>query len=147
MTVAISVDDLLDMAPLHEAEPGDEWAEIAVALAGLRGNKTAADLRAAIAPLALHSPTSVLMLTAVAAGVTVSDITSRGQSARVARARACAAYLMRHDLNYSFKQIGRKLGRDHTTVMSACDRIDRELSYNDPETTAIVRRVRSAMQR
>ena len=40
-------------------------------------------------------------------------------------------YLMREDLKISYPSIGEKLGgRDHTTVMYACNKIDDELKSN-----------------
>lgn len=41
-------------------------------------------------------------------------------------------YLMREELKKSFPFIGEKLGgRDHTTVMYACDKLKREVEKNE----------------
>jgi chromosomal replication initiator protein len=45
--------------------------------------------------------------------------------------RQIVMYLMREDLKISYPSIGEKLGgRDHTTVMYACNKIDDELKSN-----------------
>lgn len=46
--------------------------------------------------------------------------------------RQITMYLMRHELNLSFPQIGRELGgKDHTTVMYAVDKISKEAARDD----------------
>lgn len=46
--------------------------------------------------------------------------------------RQILMYLLRIEMEFSFPQIGQEIGgRDHTTVMHACDKIERELEYND----------------
>ncbi len=41
-------------------------------------------------------------------------------------------YLLREELKYSYPSIGSKLGgRDHTTVIHACTKIDKELKSNN----------------
>jgi chromosomal replication initiator protein len=46
--------------------------------------------------------------------------------------RQVAMYLMREELKKSFPFIGEKLGgRDHTTVMYACDKLNKEIESNE----------------
>ena len=46
--------------------------------------------------------------------------------------RQIAMYLIREELKKSFPFIGEKLGgRDHTTVMYACDKLQKELEKNE----------------
>lgn len=49
----------------------------------------------------------------------------------IVQARQVAMYLMRTDYNISYPLIGRKLGgKDHTTVMHSCERVEQELQDN-----------------
>ena len=58
-------------------------------------------------------------------GVTVGDILSRTRLRHVAHARAVVAWVLRqHEL--SFPAIGRLLGRDHTSIMTAVRKIEGE---------------------
>ena len=46
--------------------------------------------------------------------------------------RQIAMYLMRAETDVSLLRIGAELGgRDHSTVLHACDKIDRETAEND----------------
>jgi chromosomal replication initiator protein len=57
-------------------------------------------------------------------GVTIDRILGRDRSQDVALPRQIAMYLLREEANYSLPQIGDALGgRDHTTVMYACDKL------------------------
>lgn len=57
-------------------------------------------------------------------GVTSDRLLGRDRTREVALPRQVAMYLMREDANISLPQIGEALGgRDHTTVMYACDKV------------------------
>ena len=46
--------------------------------------------------------------------------------------RQIVMYLLRNELNYSFPRIGKELGgKDHTTIIHGCDKIQRELAKNE----------------
>jgi chromosomal replication initiation ATPase DnaA len=56
-------------------------------------------------------------------GVDVDDVLSTSRADRAVRARQGACWLLRgHGM--SLPEIGRALGRDHTTVLYACRKID-----------------------
>ncbi len=66
------------------------------------------------------------VLKAVSSGfnVPVDKILARDRSRDVATARQVVMYLLRNEENMSFPQIGEALGgRDHTTVMHACEKV------------------------
>ena len=51
---------------------------------------------------------------------------------KIVKPRQIAMYILRKDLKCSFPFIGRKLGgRDHTTVMHSCDKIEKEIISDD----------------
>lgn len=50
-------------------------------------------------------------------GITADDILGPGRNSRFVKARNAAAYIMRHRDGASYPEIGRRLGRDHTSVM------------------------------
>ena len=65
-------------------------------------------------------------------GVTVERILGRDRSREVALPRQIAMYLLREVANHSLPQIGEALGgRDHTTVMYACDKVADMLERDD----------------
>jgi len=66
------------------------------------------------------------VVTAVAEsfGIKAEVLTGRGRSQEIALPRQIAMYLMRQEANVSLPQIGMALGgRDHTTVIYACDKV------------------------
>ncbi|MCE1253376.1 MAG: chromosomal replication initiator protein DnaA [Anaerolineae bacterium] len=69
-------------------------------------------------------PEQVVQTVAHAFNIKTEQILGRNRSRDVALPRHVAMYLMREDANISLPQIGEKMGgRDHTTVMHACDRV------------------------
>jgi chromosomal replication initiator protein len=65
-------------------------------------------------------------------GVTIDRILGRDRSQDIALPRQIAMYLLREEANYSLLQIGDALGgRDHTTVMYACDKVADLLERDD----------------
>ncbi len=69
-------------------------------------------------------PRQVVTTVARAFGVTTEQMLGRDRSRGVALPRQVAMYLLREVANVSLPQIGQALGgRDHTTVMYACDKV------------------------
>jgi chromosomal replication initiator protein len=57
-------------------------------------------------------------------GISIEKLLGRDRSREVAWPRQIAMYLLREEGNVSLPQIGEALGgRDHTTVMYACDKV------------------------
>jgi len=77
-------------------------------------------------------PADVLSGVASVFGVTVERLLGRDRSQEVALPRQVAMYLLRHEADLSLPQIGDALGgRDHTTVMYACDKVADLLERDD----------------
>jgi len=77
-------------------------------------------------------PEHVVRQVAEAFGVTVEEILGRDRSRQVALPRQIAMYLLREEANASLPQIGQVLGgRDHTTVMYACEKVADMLERDD----------------
>lgn len=57
-------------------------------------------------------------------GITRTAILGRDRFAEVVHARHLAMWLIRTQLDWSYPQIGRWFGRDHTTVIHGVGRID-----------------------
>lgn len=84
-------------------------------------NSALVDLLPQATPL---EPQTVLDVVALTFGVTLERLLGRDRSREVALPRQVAMYLLRHEANISLLQIGAALGgRDHTTVMYACDKV------------------------
>lgn len=63
--------------------------------------------------------------------VTVEDLKSKKRVANIAFPRHIAIYLSRNLTDESFPRIGMEFGgRDHSTVMSSCEKIENELKSN-----------------
>ena len=70
--------------------------------------------------------------------IPVSEITGKGRNAQVIVARHIAMYLIRNNLDVPLKRIGEIFGgRDHTTVMSAITKVDKELKTDEQLSLAI----------
>lgn len=69
-------------------------------------------------------PRVIVSTVATAFGVTPERMLGRDRSREIALPRQVAMYLLREVANISLPQIGQALGgRDHTTVMYACDKV------------------------
>jgi chromosomal replication initiator protein len=65
-------------------------------------------------------------------GVTLDRIMGRDRTQDIVLPRQVAMYLMREESNYSLPQIGEAMGgRDHTTVMYACEKVADLLERDD----------------
>jgi chromosomal replication initiator protein len=61
----------------------------------------------------------------------MEDLTSKKRSNNIAFPRQIGMYLSRNLTDESFPRIGMEFGgRDHTTVIHACDKIEKELKKN-----------------
>lgn len=74
----------------------------------------------------------IVQRVAEAFGVTVERVLGRDRSKSIALPRQVAMYLLREEANVSLPQIGEALGgRDHTTVMYACEKVADLLERDD----------------
>jgi len=64
--------------------------------------------------------------------ISVNDLIDRSRRKEVVKPRQIAMYLIRIELKSSYPFIGNKLGgRDHTTAIYACEKVEKELEKND----------------
>lgn len=77
-------------------------------------------------------PHRILEVVANTFGLTQEEILSRNRSKKIALPRQIAMYLMRDVVNASFPKIGETMGgRDHTTVLYACEKIADMIERDD----------------
>jgi chromosomal replication initiator protein len=77
-------------------------------------------------------PRQVMDAVASVFGISCDRLLGRDRSREVALPRQVAMYLMRNEANVSLPQIGAAMGgRDHTTVMYACDKVADMLERDD----------------
>lgn len=77
-------------------------------------------------------PRQVLQAVADVFGLNLDDLIGRSRSRDIALPRQVAMYLMREEVNSSLPQIGEALGgRDHTTVMYACEKVADMIERDD----------------
>jgi len=66
--------------------------------------------------------------------ITEKDILSQNRKREIAHPRQVVMYLLREELKYSYPLIGSRLGgRDHTTAIHACTKLNRALKNNDEQ--------------
>jgi chromosomal replication initiator protein len=78
------------------------------------------------------APDEVMSQVAGAFGVTVENLLGSDRRQEVVLPRQIAMYLLREEANYSLPKIGEAMGgRDHTTVMYACQKVTDMLERDD----------------
>jgi len=78
------------------------------------------------------NPQEVMSQVANAFGVTVQNLMGADRRQEVVLPRQIAMYLLREEANYSLPKIGEAMGgRDHTTVMYACQKVTDMLERDD----------------
>ena len=87
------------------------------------GLKKDAQMRALQALQFYATPQMVVQAAAQAVGVKAKRVFSPERSKRVALARRCATYIMRHLGQYSLKKIAGIFNQDHTTSLYASNKI------------------------
>jgi chromosomal replication initiator protein len=77
------------------------------------------------------SPERIMKMTAEFYNIEEEDLTRKGRKKEVVHPRQVGMYLMRQELQTSFAAIGKYFGgRDHTTVLHACEKIKQDLDEN-----------------
>ncbi len=77
-------------------------------------------------------PRQVLKVVASAFGLSIDRLLGRDRSREVALPRQVAMYILREEENISLPQIGEAMGgRDHTTVMYACEKVADMMERDD----------------
>ncbi len=110
-----------------------------VAYASMQGMPISADLAQAVLSNVLYNPrkravTPERIAQAVAEyyGVDIEALKGQKRERAIVVPRQIAMYLMRAETEVSLLRIGAELGgRDHSTVLHACDKIDREMQDNE----------------
>ncbi|MBQ2203630.1 MAG: chromosomal replication initiator protein DnaA [Oscillospiraceae bacterium] len=86
-------------------------------------------------------PTAALIIAEVSRFYSVEENLLRGRlkSNNIVMPRQIAMYLIRDLTHQSYKTIGREFGRDHTTVLSALQKVEALLAKEDKETMDNIR--------
>ncbi len=85
------------------------------------------------APYRKTSPQTVLKAVADFYNISMADLLKRSRKKEIVRPRQVAMFLLRDDTKLSFPEIGQKLGgRDHSTVIHACEKIKSESAIDEP---------------
>jgi chromosomal replication initiator protein len=98
-------------------------------------------------PKRILEPEQVVAVVAEHYGVTVEQLRGPKRDREIVVPRQIAAYLSREETDASLVRIGGALGgRDHSTIIHACSKIEREMSY-DAELRREVALLREALLR
>jgi chromosomal replication initiation ATPase DnaA len=96
--------------------------------------------------VALGTSRRIIEATSKATGVPLNEMFSVRQSRVIAQARAAAAWLVRKHTHHSYPEIGRRLGgRDHTTIMQACRKVQADLDTGGEVFGAIIEHVETEL--
>jgi len=83
-------------------------------------------------PYRKTSPQSILKSVADFYNISTGDLVKRSRKKEVVKPRQIAMFLLREETKLSFPEIGQKLGgRDHSTVIHACEKIKKEESADE----------------
>ncbi len=83
-------------------------------------------------PYRKTSPQVVLKSVADFYNISLPDLTKRSRKKEVVKPRQVSMYLLREEIKLSFPDIGQKLGgRDHSTVIHACEKIKKAESLDE----------------
>ncbi|OGN07797.1 MAG: hypothetical protein A2750_01570 [Candidatus Yanofskybacteria bacterium RIFCSPHIGHO2_01_FULL_45_42] len=83
-------------------------------------------------PYRKTSPPAILKAVADFYNITPADLARRSRKKEIVKPRQVAMFLLREEVKLSFPEIGQKLGgRDHSTVIHACEKIKKEESFDD----------------
>jgi len=83
------------------------------------------------APKAVITPSKVIKAVANFYDLKERDILNISRKKEIVKPRQVVMYLLREDLSFSFPFIGKKLGgKDHTTAIHSCKKIEEELKTN-----------------
>ncbi|OGN06441.1 MAG: hypothetical protein A2669_01600 [Candidatus Yanofskybacteria bacterium RIFCSPHIGHO2_01_FULL_48_25b] len=84
-------------------------------------------------PYRKTSSQAILKAVADFYNISSADLVKRSRKKEVVRPRQVAMFLLRDETKLSFPEIGQKLGgRDHSTVIHACEKIRSESSIDEP---------------
>ena len=84
-------------------------------------------------PYRKTSPQTILKSVADFYSISLADLVKRSRKKEVVKPRQIAMFLLREETKLSFPEIGQKLGgRDHSTVIHACEKIKGEVSIDEP---------------
>lgn len=84
-------------------------------------------------PFKKTSPQVILKAVADFYSISLNDLTKRSRKKEVVKPRQIAMFLLREETKLSFPEIGQKLGgRDHSTVIHACEKIRNEEASDEP---------------
>ena len=84
-------------------------------------------------PYRKTSPQTILKSVADFYSISLTDLVKRSRKKEIVRPRQIAMFLLREETKLSFPEIGQKLGgRDHSTVIHACEKIKSEVSVDEP---------------
>lgn len=84
-------------------------------------------------PYRKTSPQVILKSVADFYSISLADLVKRSRKKEIVKPRQIAMFLLREETKLSFPEIGQKLGgRDHSTVIHACEKIKNEVSVDEP---------------
>lgn len=82
------------------------------------------------APGVFNSADQIIDLICESYGISQDDLKSQNRKKELVFARHLSMYLLRKKAKLSLREVGLMLGRDHTTVVNAIDRVNEYLETN-----------------
>ena len=91
-----------------------------------------------LTPSQIINPKKVIQIVAEFYDLKEKDLLTTSRKKEIVKPRQVAMYLLREELKCSFPSIGRKFGgKDHTTVIYACEKISKEIKNSENFTEEV----------
>ena len=88
------------------------------------------------------TPDMIIEIVSTYFNITKRDIMSNKRSKNISDPRQIAMYLIRDVLNLPFSKIGDIFSKDHSTVMHACSKVERQIKENDQDVIEDLENIR-----
>ncbi len=89
-------------------------------------------LKNSVKPKKNLSPKEIIKIIADFYNINEESIYEKTRKKEIIKPRQLAMYVLREDFNISYPSIGEKMGgRDHTTVIHSCEKIKKDLKYDN----------------
>jgi chromosomal replication initiator protein len=121
------------------------------AITSLAGTKITLDLAEEVLrdfaspELPTLTPDRIAHVTADHFGVSLEALRGKRRTSNITQPRQTAMFLMRTHTSLSLADIGSWFRRDHTTVLYACEKIDRQQSSGDTDLRGVLRSIREKL--
>ncbi len=92
------------------------------------------------------SPEKIIFIVSTVYGIRKEDLLGKSQAQEYSLPRQIAMYLCRQHLRLPYQKIGRFFGRDHSTVMTSIQQIEKKITSSDPELLSSLSEIKTKIE-